>query len=193
MCVFTICALHTKNRQTSTLQAYFSEFLPFNCVNVLTKSNVKLLLKFVAKPFFTNKKTENGKIDAFAFERRQMEYAIKNGQKGVRLLDENLGEDTNIAVGLSPKSSIPDLETKINDFIAKIKADGTFDDMYERWLTDGNETMPDVAPAKEVKYHLVVGTTETGDGSPTETGDGSPTETGDGSLSRPLFKRLLRR
>ncbi len=102
---------------------------------------------------------KDGKIDAFAFERRQMEYAIKNGQKGVRLLDENLGEDTNVAVGLSPKSSIPDLETKMNDFIAKIKADGTFDDMYERWITDGNETMPDVAPAKEVKYHLVVGTT----------------------------------
>lgn len=100
-----------------------------------------------------------GKIDGYAYDRLQLELAIDNGLSGVRLLDENLGDPIDIAVGLSPVSKIPDLEKKINAFLAEIKADGTFKEIENRWLNEGNDTMPDIPEASEPKYHLTVGTT----------------------------------
>ena len=84
------------------------------------------------------------KIDAYVFERAQMNLAVKNGLKGVTLLPDNVGEPTEIAVGLSRKAAVPDLKKKIDDFLAKAKADGTIDDMYKRWLVDENYDMPEI-------------------------------------------------
>ena len=100
----------------------------------------------------------NGKIDAFVYDYRQMELAIQNGQKGVRLLDECLAETMKIAIGISAVSDIPDLKGKINRFIADCKADGTLDDLFQRWVTDGNETMPDIPIPEAPEYQLKVGT-----------------------------------
>ena len=100
-----------------------------------------------------------GKIDGYAYDRLQMEIAIDNGLSGVRLLDENLGDPIDIAVGLSPVSKIPDLDKKINAFLAEIIADGALKKMENRWLNEGNDTMPDIPEASEPKYHLAVGTT----------------------------------
>ena len=75
-----------------------------------------------------------GKIDAFVYDRVQMQLTIQNGQTGVHLLEETLGDPVRIAVGLSPVSRIPDLEKKVNRFIAEIRADGILDDMYRRWV-----------------------------------------------------------
>ena len=100
-----------------------------------------------------------GKLDAFVYDRRQMELAIKSGQKGVRLLDATLGEGNRVAVGISPVTKFPDLEAKLNEFIAEIKADGTLDDMQLRWIVQNNETMPDIPVPESAPLHLVVGTT----------------------------------
>ena len=100
-----------------------------------------------------------GKLDAFVYDRRQMELAIKSGQKGVRLLDETLGEGNRVAVGISPVTKFPDLEAKLNEFIAEIKADGTLDDMQLRWVVQNDETMPDIPVPESAPLHLVVGTT----------------------------------
>ena len=62
-----------------------------------------------------------GKIDAYVFEREQMQKAIDSGRKGVRLLDENLDESIIVGVGISPVSSIPDLENRLNTFIREIR------------------------------------------------------------------------
>ena len=100
----------------------------------------------------------NGRLDAFIFERKQMELAIQNGMKGVHLLDEELGDAIPVAVGLSPVSDIPDLEGKINTFIAGLRADGTLDDMYRRWVVDGNYEMPEIELPKDPSLHLKVAT-----------------------------------
>lgn len=84
------------------------------------------------------------KIDAFVYGRKQMELAIKNGRTGLKLLDETVGEASKVAVGLSPEPHIDNLEDKINQFIAEKKADGTLDDMYNRWVVLQSETMPDI-------------------------------------------------
>ena len=71
----------------------------------------------------------DGNLDAFAYGKRQLEVAIRNGMTGVRVLDETIGEGSLVAVGVSPVSGIPDLKNKLNDFIAEKQADGTLDDM----------------------------------------------------------------
>ena len=100
-----------------------------------------------------------GKTDAFVYDRSQMETAIENGLKGVELLPENLGEPSEIAVGISRKTDIPDLQKKLNDFLAEIKADGTLDDAYKRWVLDRDYTMPDIPVPDSPEMKIVVGTT----------------------------------
>ena len=99
---------------------------------------------------------QEGKIDAFAFERVQMQRAIDNGQSGVRLLEENIGE-TEVANAISPKSKIDDLKNKMNQFIKEERE--TIDEMYNRWVIDENVSMPNIDEASDPKYHLVVATT----------------------------------
>ena len=101
----------------------------------------------------------DGKADAFAYGRRQMELAIANGATGVTLLDETIGEGQRVAVGLSPVTRIDSLQEKLNAFIAEKRADGTLDDMYYRWIVLGEETMPDIAPPERTDVSLRVGTT----------------------------------
>ena len=102
----------------------------------------------------------NGRVDACVNARREMEFAMEHGLTGVRLLDENYASNK-IAVGISPASAIPDLQDKLNAFIAEKKADGTLDDMYDRWVTRGEETMPDIPRAENAAFTLRVGTTGT--------------------------------
>ena len=99
-----------------------------------------------------------GKIDAFVFNRIAMETAIYNGMSGVRLLDETVGEGNKGAVAISPVTKIPDLEGKINTFLAELKADGTLEDMKQRWLIKHDEKLPDIPVLKTSDIHLTVAT-----------------------------------
>ena len=100
-----------------------------------------------------------GKIDAFVYDYEQMRMAIENGMPGVRLLEETLGEPVRIAAGISPASRIPDLESRFNQFLGELRADGTLEDMYRRWVIDEDETMPEIALPQAPSLHLTVGTT----------------------------------
>lgn len=99
-----------------------------------------------------------GKLDAFVYGKLSMETAIQNGLQGVRLLDETLGESYVMGVGLSPESKIPDLENKINAFLDEIKANGTLDEIADRWLVRKDMRMPEIELPKTSDTHLVVGT-----------------------------------
>ncbi|MBQ6119003.1 MAG: transporter substrate-binding domain-containing protein, partial [Clostridia bacterium] len=106
------------------------------------------------------KDVANGRIDAYVYARREMELAMENGTAGVRLLDENYSVNP-VAVGISPKTEIPDLQKKLNEFIAEAKADGTLDDMFQRWVVKVDGAMPDIPAAEHPQYHLRVGTVGT--------------------------------
>ena len=110
--------------------------------------------------FLAYQDVASGRVDACLGARKEMEYAIQNGLSGVRLLEENYSSNK-IAVGISPVSAIPDLKGKLNRFIAERKADGTLDEMYDRWVLRGEETMPDIPPAENPSFTLRVGTTGT--------------------------------
>ena len=99
-----------------------------------------------------------GKLDAYVYDRRQMELAIESGRTGVRLLDENMDEGVRVAVGLSPVTKIPDFAARLNAFIAQMKADGTLDDMYRRWVVRHDETMPQIDLTQDAQLRLTVDT-----------------------------------
>ena len=99
-----------------------------------------------------------GKADAYVYDHTQMRLAIEGGVDYVKLLDETMGEPVSIAVAISPVSRIPLLEEKLNSFIGELRADGTLDDMFWRWVMDGTETMPDIAVPEHAEMHLSVGT-----------------------------------
>lgn len=99
-----------------------------------------------------------GKLDAFVYGKRTMEVAIQNGLKGVKLLDQTLGEGNKVAVGISPVTKIPDLKEKLDAFIDEIRADGTLEDMLSRWLGQNAGAMPDVPAPESPALRLVVGT-----------------------------------
>ncbi|MBQ9001827.1 MAG: transporter substrate-binding domain-containing protein [Eggerthellaceae bacterium] len=100
-----------------------------------------------------------GKIDAFVGNKLNMELALHNGLKRVRLLDGSIGQGNVAAAAISPRTQIPDLKGKINEFLKQIRENGTLDDMRTRWMEKRDMTMPDIPEAKDPQYHLAVGTT----------------------------------
>ena len=102
-----------------------------------------------------------GKIDAYIYDKKQMELAAANGLRGVRILDQTLGEKTKIALGISGTSAIPDLEKQVNRFVKEVKQNGTLDDLYARRVIQGDYSMPEIIGAGSPGYHLTVGTTGT--------------------------------
>ena len=101
-----------------------------------------------------------GKTDACIYARVEMEQALKNGVTGVRILDETYCDNT-VAVGISRVTPIPDLKNKINAFLQELQNDGTLDDMYERWVVERDETMPDIPAADNPGGTIRVATTGT--------------------------------
>lgn len=101
---------------------------------------------------------KQGKLDAYVYGKLAMGIAIKNGMQGVRLLDESLGKSYTMAVAIAPNTRIPDLEKQINAFLDEVKEDGTLDDMIDRWLVRGDDTMPEIQVPENTALPLVVGT-----------------------------------
>jgi len=100
----------------------------------------------------------SGRLDAFFNNQRLMEAAIDNGTSGVRLLEETYHKNI-AAVGISPVSKIPALQEQINEFLAELRADGTLDEMYDRWIIRGEDVMPDIPVPERSELRLRVGTT----------------------------------
>ena len=103
---------------------------------------------------------QRGIIDGYAASQSVIENALASGSlENVKMLDENVGEETRIVAGISRKSNIPMLQKKINEFLAEKKADGTMDDIYRRWVLEADENMPEIPVPENPTCQLVVGTT----------------------------------
>lgn len=103
---------------------------------------------------------ERGVIDAFAGGRTTLEYAIASGAlKGVKLLDINVGGETQIVAGISPQSQFPGIREKINAFLKTLREDGTMDEIYDRWIHNPDQPMPEIPVPENPDSKLVVGTT----------------------------------
>ena len=130
-----------------------------NEYEVVEKEFPEAEIVYAKDNFFAYTSVAQGKIDAFACNRLNLILAIKNGQEGVRLLDETIGTGNDGGVGVSRVTKIPNLKDKLNEFLKEIEENGTLAEIKKRWLEDLDMNMPDIPEAKNPKYHLVVGTT----------------------------------
>lgn len=102
---------------------------------------------------------QQGKLDAYAYDEIMLRFALANGLEGLTVLDETLGDVTDVGVGISRQSDIPDLTAKIDAFLAQIEADGIMEQMKRRWIEQADETMPDIPLPDDPDAVLTVGTT----------------------------------
>ncbi|MBQ9873955.1 MAG: transporter substrate-binding domain-containing protein [Thermoguttaceae bacterium] len=81
-----------------------------------------------------------GKIDAVSYDRPALEYAAAANPAFI-VIPDTVGEG-HIAVGAPFKNK--ELMDKVNEFIKQYREDGTYDDMYHRWVQTLNPKMPSI-------------------------------------------------
>ena len=96
---------------------------------------------------------EGGKVDALVYDRPYLEYAALN-RPAVRLLDESLGMGC-ISVGAPFRNAV--LMERVNDFIRRFRADGTYAEMYRRWMQTADPKMPSIPEAANPEGIIRIG------------------------------------
>ncbi len=103
---------------------------------------------------------QSGKADAFAVSKTAYESSVAVGVSGLRVHSDGvIGTPGSTAVAVSPKTEIAGALNNINDFLDEIEADGTLEDMKQRWIIEQDYTMPEIAKAENPQYTIRVGTT----------------------------------
>ena len=103
---------------------------------------------------------EEKKIDAGAYSQPPLEVAVKEQPDKFKLLDEPLLY-TDVCMVVSPTPHIENLETQVNEFLAKHKADGSLDKIVKYWMEDKNTELPDIPEPENATQTLIVGTAGT--------------------------------
>ncbi|XYW68265.1 substrate-binding periplasmic protein [Oscillospiraceae bacterium LTW-04] len=97
---------------------------------------------------------EYGKLDGFVFDSHALEYVAANNNK-LAILPESIG-DENIVIG-APFGKEKLIE-QVNEFIKQYKSNGTYEEMYNRWIKGKNPQMPEIQHPKNPEMTIVVGT-----------------------------------
>ncbi len=97
---------------------------------------------------------ETKKLDAVVYDRPTLDYAALNRGR-LAVLPDELGT-SHIAVG-APFRNKPLLE-RVDAFIKTYRADGTYDDMYRRWVLSKSPVMPDIPEPSSPTETILVGT-----------------------------------
>ena len=98
---------------------------------------------------------EGGKADVLVYDLPYLEPAALN-RPAVRILDENLGESC-ISVG-APFRNVALME-KVNAFIRQFRADGTYKEMYRRWMQTADPVMPSIPEPANPEGTVRIGVT----------------------------------
>jgi polar amino acid transport system substrate-binding protein len=94
------------------------------------------------------------KIDAFAFDKHTLQYVtLQNPDLAV--MDEKIADESIVAGAAMGRQ---DLIDKVNTFIRQYRADGTYNDMYRRWLLKEGKGMPLLPEPKTTVSTLRIGT-----------------------------------
>lgn len=96
---------------------------------------------------------ESGKADVLVYDRPYLEH-VELSRPEVRLLDEDLGQNR-ISVGAPFKNAA--LMDRVNAFIRLIRADGTYEEMYRRWMQTLAPTMPVIPEASKPEGVVRIG------------------------------------
>lgn len=92
------------------------------------------------------------KIDAAIYNREAMTEILKTDET-MDFLEKNLYENP---IGMGFNKNNTKLLEEFNTFLEKIKGNGVYDEMLQRWMVDGTQSMP-VIENKENNGNLVVG------------------------------------
>lgn len=101
------------------------------------------------------------RIDAFVYDEHILRYISWRYADRFRLMEPALDTEPS-SVAVSDK--LPGLRDELNAFIAEIRANGTYDDMFLRWChdpereTDGQPDMPEISAPESPTRVLRVGT-----------------------------------
>ena len=96
----------------------------------------------------------NKKSDVFLYDSPSLDYVVANNPE-MALFPQTAGQG-HLVIG-GPLKNAPLME-KINEFIRQFKADGTYDEMYNRWFVNKDPVMPDIPEPKNPVGILKVGT-----------------------------------
>lgn len=103
---------------------------------------------------------QQDKADAYVYDYGILKYQIASGAaSGVVLLEETFGEPYDVVVGISKVTKVENLQQHLNEFLAQLHADGTLDDMYERWVLQAQGIMPDIPEPENPTMTIRIGTT----------------------------------
>ena len=94
------------------------------------------------------------KIDAFAFDKHTLQYVILQNPD-LAVMDEKIADESIVAGAAMGRQ---DLIDKVNTFIRQYRADGTYKDMYRRWLLKEGKGMPLLPEPKNPGATLRIGT-----------------------------------
>lgn len=97
---------------------------------------------------------ETKKIDAVVYDRPPLDY-VAAARSEFAVLPEDIGIG-HLAV-VAPLRHEALIE-QVNEFIKTYRADGTYDEMYRRWILTKNGKMPNIAEAEQPTQTLVIGT-----------------------------------
>ena len=151
----TIHSMHDLNNEKCTIGVGTGSHAQMIAEKELSKAKI---LYFNSESLGYNAVREK-QIDAFVFDRVPMQKALNEGLKGVELIEDNLDEVTQVAIGLPKKPKIENEKDIVNHYLKELRDDGTLDEMYNRWVYEGNEEMPDIEEAENPTRELIVGTT----------------------------------
>jgi len=100
------------------------------------------------------KAIESGKLDAFASGRNFiLRDLIDADIKDIKLLDENV-ISFDCALGLSELTEIDNYKEKVDLAVASLFADGTIDEMKQRWFEEGDTNMPLIEMPENPDYTI---------------------------------------
>ena len=91
------------------------------------------------------------KVDAVVFDKPSLDHAASLYKETFVVLPESLA-DGHVAIASSHQKK--ELMNQVNAFIKKYKEDGTYDDMYKRWVKTGHPEMPKLKEPKDPKGTL---------------------------------------
>ena len=97
------------------------------------------------------------KVDAALYDAEPLREIFRQ-DNSLGLLGDSLFS-FDVGVGFNKKNN--ELKDRFNKFLAKIKEDGTYKDMVDRWMIKGEVTMPEIKAQKN-KGILVIGISDSG-------------------------------
>ncbi len=92
---------------------------------------------------------KSGKADGVTFDVNILNYYRNMDPDSLSLLSETLPTEREMGVAVSRKTKIPGLLDQSNAFLDASRADGTLDDMFQRWVVEGNEELPEIAQPEQ--------------------------------------------